>query len=125
MCRDTGLYGVLRELKAARSKREVVPSTAQATTVEPIANSEDKKVWKKVKDGQKHIKVTLLNELDEITAALVVKAKDGGTAHLKLLWELGKLDEDPTAAVKRRAPSLSALLMREIREKEAAKKLGK
>ena len=123
MCRDTGLYGVLCELSAARSKKELATSAAKAKTVEPT--DESKKAWKKVKDGQKHIRVTLLKELDEITTALVIKAKDGGTAHLRLLWELGKLDQSPTAAVKRRAPSLSALLMREIREKEAAKKLGK
>ena len=75
-----------------------------------------------VKDGQHYIKMQLLKELSEITMNMIKSAKDGGTAPLRLLWELGKLHEDATMKPKRRAPSLGKLLMDEIRKKEAAAK---
>ena len=132
MCRNTEFYGVLVELRAERNKAKLPLVAAarakkkEAAPTEFVDESVDeKKKPVAVKDGQQHIKGRLLKELDDITTALVEKAKGGGTAHLRLLWDLGKLDQDPTATVKRRPASLSALLLREIREKESAKKLGK
>jgi hypothetical protein len=83
-----------------------------------------------VKDGQHFIKTELLKQLSEITTKMIESAKGGGTAPLRLLWELGKLHEDATMKPKRRAPSLGRLLMEEIHKKEAlknqpAKKTGK
>lgn len=74
-----------------------------------------------VKDGQYYIKTELLKELSAITGKMITSAKAGGTAPLRLLWELGKLHEDATMTRKRRPPSLGKLLMAEIRKNELRK----
>jgi hypothetical protein len=119
---------VLDEVRAERAKKppavavESEKTAAGKTNCRTASKRNSGKERVVVKDGQKYIKKTVLQDLDLIADGLVKKAKAGGTAQLKLLWELGKLDEDPTAKAKRRAPSLSALLMKEIRTKQAAKK---
>jgi hypothetical protein len=97
-----------------------VRATGQAAPEPGMA--EDQPPPKPVKDGQQYVKTELLNNLRSITAGMIEKAKAGGTAQLNLLWQLGKLDEDPTRKPKRRPPSLGKLLMDEVRKREAARK---
>jgi hypothetical protein len=112
---------VLDELTAAASQPRV------RAKKKSIGNSEAEAALaalpkRRVRDGQRHIKGKVLRELDSITDALVERAKSGGTSHLRLLWDLGKLHQDATATSTKQAPSLSDLLMREIKEKRALKR---
>ena len=100
---------------AAKAKKKAAEKAAAESAAEDVVRI-------LVEDGQEFIKTSVLKDLDLIAAALVAKAKAGGTAHLRLLWALGKMDADATATVKQRAPSLSALLMHELSLQEAAKK---
>jgi hypothetical protein len=101
---------VLRELRATADK-----------TIN-LAIDEEQPRPKPVRDGQQYVKTELLRHLRSITAGMIEKAKTGGTAQLNLLWQLGKLDEDPTRKPKQRPPSLGKLLMDEVRKREAERK---
>ena len=131
------LHGVLHEVKAQRASksRAIALKTKTKSPRRPACKTvtdrgaivETVKQGNKgkgvvVEDGQEHIKKMLLKDLDAIARAMVKKARAGGTAQLRLLWTLGKLDEDARAMVIKRSPSLSTLLMQEIRSKEALKK---
>ena len=122
--------GVLHEVcaiakKKAGTKRASIvrkPAVVRAEEIDVKVADVLKAPAIPVKDGQHYIKTELLKQLSEITTNMIKSAKDGGTAPLRLLWELGKLHEDATVKPKRRAPSLGKLLMDEIHKKDALKK---
>lgn len=128
--RESAVGGVLQEVcaiakKKAGSKRvSIVKTPATVGSVAPIELKVSSllKPGIPVKDGQHFIKTELLKQLSEITTNMIESAKGGGTAPLRLLWELGKLHEDATMKPKRRPPSLGKLLMDEIHKKDALKK---
>jgi hypothetical protein len=125
MCRGASVYGVLAGLRATVDKSRLRKATGRIVNeaiVEPLETLATDNPVVRVVDGEQHIKVKLLGALDSITTAMVDKAKKGGTAPLRLLWELGKLERDATAKPRRREPSLSRLLMKELRNKEMVKK---
>ncbi len=123
------MSGVLHEVCAiakrkAGTKRASItkkPGIVDARVIETKVAELLKTPGLPVKDGQHFIKTELLKQLSEITNKMIESAKDGGTAPLRLLWELGKLHEDATMKPKRRPPSLGRLLMDEIHKKEALK----
>ena len=130
--RALAVGGVLQEVCALAQKRaggktvSIVKNATELKGEEAIAG-EAAELLKPhsgppVKDGQHYIKTELLKELSEITTKMIDSAKGGGTAPLRLLWELGKLHEDATLKPRRRAPSLGKLLMDEIHKKDPLKK---
>jgi hypothetical protein len=130
--RELAVGGVLHEVCAIAKRKtgskrvSIVKSPAQAEVEEAIelavADPAKSPPGPPVKDGQDYIKKELLKELSAITTKMIASAKGGGTAPLRLLWELGKLHEDATMKPKRRQPSLGKLLMDEIHKKDIAKK---
>jgi hypothetical protein len=133
--RESAVGGVLQEVcalatKKAGSKRVgIVKKPAHGESEEAIEMAGGTLLTPPgppVKDGEHFIKTELLKELSAITNKMIESAKNGGTAPLRLLWQLGKLHEDATLKPRRRSPSLGKLLMDEIRNKEAlAKQAGK
>lgn len=127
---ESAVSGLLQEVcaiakKKAGSKRASIvkkPAAAGTDAIGAKVAELLKTPSLPVKDGQHFIKTELLKQLSEITTKMIESAKDGGTAPLRLLWELGKLHEDATMKPKRRAPSLGKLLMDEINKKDALKK---
>jgi hypothetical protein len=113
--------GTASKSKKGGSSSAKKKAATKANSTPALAKSETKP-QKPVKDGQQYIKKEVLRELSEITSGMIGKAKDGGTAPLKLLWELGKLHEDATTKRKKREPSLGKLLLDEVRKKQAQQK---
>lgn len=104
-------------VKKAGAKRKPAGKKKAAREIKPVdAPAETRKA---VRDGQQYIKKELLKELSCITSGMIAKAKGGGTAPLKLLWELGKLHENASSKRKPRQPSLGKLLLEEVRRKQA------
>ena len=130
--RELAVGGVLQEVcaiakKKSGTKRVSIVQTPSAAEVKEAIENRVAGLLKPppgppVKDGQDYIKKELLKQLSEITTNMIESAKGGGTAPLRLLWELGKLHEDATIKPKRRSPSLGKLLMDEMRKKDAVKK---
>lgn len=115
----TAARSVVQSLFAEAGEKATSPGTKSAKKRAPAV----KVPAKPVKDGQQYIKTELLRELGPITRGMIKKSKAGGTAPLKLLWELGKLHEDSKARRKTPPPSLGKLLLDELRKKKAQKKL--
>ena len=119
-CRERPRRGVLKEVWAATKKKSATRSRQRGAALK--ATPLDVKKHRPVRNGQQHIKKELLRGLSEITTNMIISAIAGGTAPLKLLWELGGLKEDPTSRQKKREPSLGRLLTEALRKQEADSK---
>jgi hypothetical protein len=124
-CLNRGPWSVLREIDAAAKRTSLGDGPILEGSPGITARTKDDKqtkAHKPVRDGQHFVKRELLKHLSPIVQGMIGKATEGGTAQLKLLWALGKLDEDPTMSRKTRPVSLGKLLMDEVRKREAEKK---
>ena len=111
--------------KASGSKPEATEtdgSEAQQAN-ETAGKPKKEKKQRPVRCIQQHTDREFRREFRDVCTGLIEKAKDGSTAHTRLLLEIGK-SGDRKAAKRRRGRSLSEMLLEELKrrqdEREAA-----
>lgn len=110
-----------RKSKAQLAVEEAERLMAEAAnTVDECAKPDGLKVvvpGTPVTDGREFIKKRLLEHLDTITVGMFTDAKKMTPATLKLLWEMGKMNEKAEPVSRGDELTLSRLLLQELKQK--------
>lgn len=119
---DVGKKRVEGRSGASRRKPESAEAEGSKAQGTAEATGEPKKKKRPVRCIQTHTDLEFRREFRDVCTGLLDKAKEGSTAHTRLLLEIGKSGERKTG--RRRGKSLSEMLLDELKrrqdEREAA-----
>lgn len=119
---DVGKKRVEGRSGASRRKPESAEAEGSKAQGTADATGEPKKKKRPVRCIQTHTDLEFRREFRDVCTGLLDKAKEGSTAHTRLLLEIGKSGERKTG--RRRGKSLSEMLLDELKrrqdEREAA-----